>query len=236
MRAERWLGWIIAVMLTQWAAGCGGLRVDGTTWREPRALAFDLAVKSFDISPTHDQLVTTCRECDLRRVHDLTYLLAGADEAGREWQAWLRFDLSALNGMDDLSRATLVLPGIEGATLTRSCDRALFEVRPVADNWNGETLLHQRRPRLSSRTVATVDVEIGVAGGSHQIDVTEAVQVALVAGRSSITFAIIPSDLDVDARWRFASVEAGESTDVAVTPRLVVEQGTSPVPIPSALR
>lgn len=217
-------------------AGCGGIRVDGTTWRPASVPVFAVDVGTATLSPTHDQLVTTCMECDLSRVDSLDYLVAGADEAGREWQAWLRFDLTVLGEVDAIGRATLVLPSVAGPSLPGGVDRATFVVRPVADPWDGTPLRRERAPRLSDRAVATIDVTELPAGEPWRVDVTEAVVVALQAGRPTVTLAIVPEATEIDFRWRLASTEAGGLDDERATPQLRIEPGPAPRPTPAARR
>ena len=227
---------LVAVCVALACTACGGIRVQGTTWAGDDGGTFTLDVASAVLTPRQDQLVTTCRECDLEKVDELDYLVAGADDEGRTWQAWLRFDLTDLGIAAEVGRATLVLPTVAGPTLPGASEGVLFEVRPVADPWSGDTLGHQRAPRLSTRTVATTRRTPGSTNDPVRLDVAEAIVVALDAGRADVTLAIAGADANEAFRWRIASSESGSPTDEAATPRLIIEFGESPPPPPAAVR
>jgi len=217
-------------------AACGGVRVDGTTWRADAVATFSMDIRRVELSPEDDQLVTDCRACDLQKVEELDYLIAGADDEGRTWQAWLRFDLADLGSVADVGRATLVLPPTNGPSLPSGQGTGRFEVRPVADAWSGDALAHGRTPRLSSRAIATFERTEGRSADVERIDVTSAVQIAVQSGRADLTLAIVAEDAADAFRWRIASVESGDPSDEASTPRLIVEFGPPPPPAPAAVR
>ncbi len=214
------------------AAGCGGIRVEATTWRPAREVSAPAPVRSVRIVPDADAVVTSLPDWRAEGLGDADWLMVGGRDDGEVWYALLRFDLSALEGVTSIESATLELPRRTEPPMPELGYESRYAVLHVIDPWEEATVSWIRAPRVAEEPVARVVSPAGT-GALDVADLTEWVSRAHAAGAERVSIAVLPGRDHPYARRLWGSREALGADDEPeanawAAPRLVVVAGEPP--------
>lgn len=129
--------------------------------------------------------------------------------SGTERRVYLEFPLDGVSGPIERAKLSLLADATTGAPDGR------VEVGDPTVAWNEMSITWDNRPPTTGGTLRTIPSHS--RGGALAVDVTSAVQAALAAGRTAITFVLIPNGGGV---WGpgYLSREAGEPPRLLLAP------------------